>query len=319
MRIAFAGTPAFAATALQALVGARFDIALVLTQPDRPSGRGLRELPGAVKQLAMQHGLSVEQPPSLRSDEVLARLRASAAQVLVVAAYGLILPPAVLDLFPIGCVNIHASVLPRWRGAAPIQRAILAGDRETGISIMRMERGLDTGPVYLARPAPILPDDTAASLHDRLAMLGAVCIVEALPGIVQGLLVPVAQSSDGITYADKIAKPEAAIDWARDALEVDRQIRAFNPFPGATSMLDGAAIKLQDAHVLIAACAHKMAAGSILDVKNEGIDVAIGDGTLRITRLQKAGGKALPVVDFLRGFEVKPGMRFTAPLEAKPQ
>jgi methionyl-tRNA formyltransferase len=307
MRIAFAGTPAFAATALQALVGARFDIALVLTQPDRPSGRGLRELPGAVKQLAMQQGLSVEQPPSLRGDEVLARLRDSAAQVLVVAAYGLILPPTVLDLFPIGCVNIHASVLPRWRGAAPIQRAILAGDSETGISIMRMERGLDTGPVYLTRSAPILPDDTAASLHDRLAILGAACIVEALPGIAQGLLVPVAQSSDGITYADKIAKPEAAIDWARDAIEVDRQIRAFNPFPGAFSRLGDAPVKIWRAHAVDRG---QGVPGQILRSDADGIDVACGTGVVKITELQKAGGKRLSADQFLRGSSVLPGQRF---------
>jgi methionyl-tRNA formyltransferase len=173
MRIAFAGTPAFAAAALQALVDARFDVALVLTQPDRPAGRGLRQSPSAVKQLALHHGLTVAQPPTLRGEETLLQLRASAAQAMVVAAYGLILPATVLDLFPAGCINIHASLLPRWRGAAPIQRAILAGDPETGISIMRMEQGLDTGPVYLARAIPILPDDSAGSLQDRLAALGA--------------------------------------------------------------------------------------------------------------------------------------------------
>jgi methionyl-tRNA formyltransferase len=307
MRIAFAGTPAFAAVALQALVDARFDVALVLTQPDRPAGRGLRQSPSAVKQLAMQHGLTVAQPPALRSAETLAQLRASAAQALVVAAYGLILPATVLDIFPAGCINIHASLLPRWRGAAPIQRAILAGDRETGISIMRMEQGLDTGPVYLARAIPILPDDSAGSLHDRLAALGARCIVEALRQIEQGMIAPVPQPTEGITYAHKIAKTEAAIDWQREAVEVDRQVRAFNPFPGAFSLLGGEAVKIWRA------CASDHGQGipgEILRSGASGIDVACGRGMLRIAELQKAGGKRLSAAEFLRGSPPAPGERF---------
>jgi len=307
MRIAFAGTPAFAAAALQALVEARFDVALVLTQPDRPAGRGLRQSSSAVKQLALRHGLTVAQPPTLRSEETLSQLRVSAAQALVVAAYGLILPVTVLDLFPAGCINIHASLLPRWRGAAPIQRAILAGDRETGISIMRMEQGLDTGPVYLARAIPILSDDSAGSLHDRLAFLGARCIVEALPQIEQGVLTPDPQPTEGITYAHKIAKSEAAINWRREAVEVDRQVRAFNPFPGASSLLRSEPIKIWRA---CASVHGKGNPGEILRISPDGIEVACGGGMLKITELQKAGGKRLSAADFVRGSVPVPGERF---------
>src|SRR4051812_13443669 len=237
MRVVFAGTPAFAASALQALIDADFDVALVLTQPDRPAGRGLRTSFSAVKQLALQHGLRIDQPSSLRGEEFLAGLRTSGAQAMVVAAYGLILPAVMLGLFPIGCINIHASLLPRWRGAAPVQRAILAADRETGISIMRMDQGLDTGPVYLAQGLQILPNDTAGSLHDRLASLGVRCIVDALPKIQRGVLVPVPQTSDGVTYAQKISKQEAMIDWRCEPSAIDRQVRAFSPAPGAYSRL----------------------------------------------------------------------------------
>ena len=307
MRIVFAGTPAFAAVVLQALVDARFEVALVLTQPDRAAGRGLRESPSAVKQLALLHSLSVAQPPTLRNEAILAQLRSAGGQALVVAAYGLILPPPVLNVFPAGCINVHASLLPRWRGAAPIQRAILAGDRETGISIMRMEQGLDTGPVYFTRTIEILPDDSAGSLHDRLAALGARCIVEALPQIGDGTLAPVPQPSDGITYARKITKAEAAIDWKRDSLEVDRQVRAFNPFPGAFSQLGNEPVKIWRR---FASAAGQGAPGEILDRGPDGIDVACRRGALRITELQKAGGKRLSAAAFLRGFSPMPGEHF---------
>jgi methionyl-tRNA formyltransferase len=307
MRIVFAGTPAFAAAALQALVDARFDVVLVLTQPDRPAGRGLRASPSAVKQLALHHGLTVAQPQTLRNEEIFAQLRSTAAQAMVVAAYGLILPSDILDLFPAGCINIHASLLPRWRGAAPIQRAILAGDRETGISIMRMEQGLDTGPVYLTRTIPILPDDSAGSLHDRLAVLGALCIVQALPQIAKGALAPAPQPTDGITYAHKITKPEAAIDWQRDSLEVDRQVRAFNPFPGAFSLLRNEPVKIWRG---FASARGQGAPGEILGCGPDGIDVACGKGMLKITELQKAGGRRLTVAEFLRGLSPVPGERF---------
>ena len=309
MRIVFAGTPAFAAVALQALVDARFDVVLVLTQPDRPAGRGLREWPSEVKQLALRRGLPLAQPPTLRGEEIMAQLRSTAAQAMVVAAYGLILPGAILDLFPAGCINIHASLLPRWRGAAPIQRAILAGDRETGISIMRMEQGLDTGPVYLTRTIPILPDDDAGSLHDRLAALGASSIVDALPQIADGTLAPAPQPGKGITYAHKITKLEAAIDWQRDALEVDRQVRAFNPFPGAFSLLRREPVKIWHG---VAIAGGQGVAGEILSCGPHGIDVACGNGTLKITELQKAGGRRLPAAEFLRGLSLEPGERFAS-------
>ncbi|MBC8007642.1 MAG: methionyl-tRNA formyltransferase [Prolixibacteraceae bacterium] len=307
MRIVFAGTPAFAAVALRALIDAHFDVVLVLTQPDRPAGRGLRELPGAVKQLASHHGLPLLQAQALRDDTILAQLRSTSAHAMIVAAYGLILPPAVLDLFPAGCINIHASLLPRWRGAAPIQRSILEGDCETGISIMRMEQGLDTGPVYLARPTPILPDDSAGSLHERLAQLGAQCIVQVLRQIDDGAPAPTPQATDGITYAHKISKLEAAIQWQRDSVELDRQVRAFNPFPGAFSLLRNTPIKIWRG---VARTDGHGAPGEILAYGKDGIDVACGKGMLRITELQKAGGRRLSGAEFLRGLSPQPGERF---------
>jgi methionyl-tRNA formyltransferase len=309
MRIAFAGTPAFAAAALQSLIDSRFDVALVLTQPDRAAGRGLREAPGAVKQLALRHGLAIAQPQTLGSEEIQAQLRSTSAQIMVVAAYGLILPVAVLNLFSAGCINIHASLLPRWRGAAPIQRAILAGDNETGISIMRMEQGLDTGPVYSSRTTAILPEDSAASLHDRLAGLAARCIVEVLPRIVDGTLVAMPQATDGVTYAQKITKSEAAIDWQRNALDVDRQIRAFNPVPGAYSLLRNQPLKIWRASPSAAA---RGIPGEILGCGADGIVVACGTGTLKITELQKAGGRRMSAGEFQRGLALVPGERFAS-------
>ena len=307
MRVVFAGTPVFAASALQALIDAHFDVALVLTRPDRPAGRGLRTSFSAVKQLALEHGLTVDQPASLRNEELLARLRTSRARAMVVAAYGLILPDVVLGLFPLGCINIHASLLPRWRGAAPIQRAILGGDRETGISIMRMDQGLDTGPVYLAQAERILPDDTAGSLHDRLALLGARCIVDALPKIEQGVLAPVPQASEGVTYAQKITKQDAMIDWRRDASAVDLQVRAFNPVPGAYSGLGHAMVKIWRVRPSEDGEADP---GLILRASKDGIDVACGRGTVKILELQHAGGKRLLASEFARGAAPLVGQRF---------
>ncbi len=309
MRIVFAGTPAFAASALQALIGAGHEIALVLTRPDRPAGRGLRLAASEVKQLAEQARLPLLQPQRLKDVQLQSRLHAAGAQAMVVAAYGLILPRAVLDLFPAGCINIHASLLPRWRGAAPIQRAILAGDSETGISIMRMEEGLDSGPVYLMRPIPIAAEDTAGTVHDKLAALGARCIVEALPAIAEGTLKAVPQSEAGATYAHKIAKDEAAIDWRREAVEVDRQVRAFNPFPGAYSTLHDGPLKVWRATVVPGSPAPP---GTILRADAQGIVVACGNGALRATELQRAGGKRLAAMDFLRGLPLAAGERFGA-------
>ena len=307
MRIVFAGTPALAATALQALIDARFDIALVLTQPDRAAGRGLHLSASAVKQQAARHGLQIAQPPSLRSEAVVASLRASNAQAMIVAAYGLILPPGVLEVFPGGCVNIHASLLPRWRGAAPIQRALLAGDCETGISIMRMEQGLDTGPVYFSRTLPILADDSAGSLEGRLAALGAQCIVETLPRIAEGTLAALPQPNEGVTYAHKISKQEAVIDWKHDASAIERQVRAFNPAPGASSALGNELIKIWHAR---AGDEGAGTPGEILHFAADGIEVACGTGTLKIMELQKAGARRMSATDFMRGFPRAPGARF---------
>ena len=307
MRIVFAGTPAFAAHALQALIEAGHEIALVLTRPDRPAGRGLKLAAGEVKQLAEQARLPLLQPQTLKDAQLQAHLHAAGAHAMVVAAYGRILPRAVLELFPAGCINIHASLLPRWRGAAPIQRAILAGDKETGIAIMRMEEGLDTGPVYQTRRIPIAVEDTAGTLHDKLASLGALCIVETLPAIADGTLRAVPQSEDGATYAPKITKDEAAIDWRRKAVEVDRQLRAFNPFPGAYSTLRGEPLKVWRATIVPGSPASP---GTILRADAQGIVVACGNGALRATELQRAGGKRLAAAGFLQGLSLAAGERF---------
>ena len=321
MKVIFAGTPEFARVALEKLHAAGFDVALVLTQPDRPAGRGLRLQASPVKQWAQAHHIAVAQPRSLRLDgkypddakAANAAINAVQADVMVVAAYGLILPQWVLDMPRLGCLNVHASLLPRWRGAAPIHRAIEAGDLDTGITIMQMDAGLDTGDMLLVEKQAIAPNDTTPTLHDKLAALGGRLIVEALEIAACGGLKPVKQPLEGITYAHKIDKAEAHIDWTQSAAVIERRIRAFNPFPGASSTLGGEVVKLQDAHVLGAASAHNVSAGGIFGVGNEGLDVATGDGALRITRLQKAGGKPMAVADFLRGADVQPGMAFSPP------
>ena len=318
MRVVFAGTPEFARVALEKLHAAGFDIALVLTQPDRPAGRGLKLQASPVKQWAQAHNMPLAQPRSLRLDgkfpddaaAAKAAIDAAQADVMVVAAYGLILPQWVLDTPRLGCLNIHASLLPRWRGAAPIHRAIEAGDAQTGITIMQMDAGLDTGDMLLTGVQTIAPDDTTPSLHDKLAALGGQLIVEALQTLVCSGLKPRKQPLDGISYAHKIDKQEAPIDWQQSAAVIERRIRAFNPFPGASSVLNGEVLKLQTAHISGAARAREITASAILSVQKEGIDVATGDGVLRITRLQKAGGKPMDVADFLRGFDVQPGMMF---------
>jgi methionyl-tRNA formyltransferase len=302
MKLIFAGTPEFAAQALQAILTAGHQVALVLTQPDRPAGRGMALHASPVKQLALAAGIEVFQPPTLKDAAVQERLNALGADVMVVAAYGLILPPAVLALPHLGCLNIHASLLPRWRGAAPIQRAILAGDPETGVCIMQMEAGLDTGPVLHSAALPIGVDDSAASLHDKLAMLGGRLIVEALARLP---LPATAQAAAGVTYAAKIDKAEAALDWRLPAVQLSRQVRAFNPFPGAASSLDGIQIKVWRGEVVAASGEP----GVVLAVDKQGIVVACGAGALRLTELQKAGGKRLPVAQFLAGTPVRVGSR----------
>ena len=306
MKLIFAGTPEFAAQALAAINDAGHEIALVLTQPDRPAGRGMALQPSPVKKLALERNIEVFQPLSLKDSEAQARLAALHADVMVVAAYGLILPQAVLDLPRFGCLNIHASLLPRWRGAAPIQRALLAGDAETGVCIMQMEAGLDTGPVMLRRAFPIEATDTTASLHDRLATLGADLIVEALAALPMAAEV---QAVDGVNYAHKIEKSEAVVDWRKSAGELDRHLRAFNPFPGAQAMFKGQTIKLWQAVPVSA----QGKIGQVLAVDRNKIVVACGEGALAISELQKAGGKRLPVQQFLAGNPLQPGDCFDLP------
>lgn len=300
LRVIFAGTPEFAAHALEALIAAGHDIPLVLTQPDRPAGRGMQLHPSAVKKVALAHGIEVFQPEKLRDPATHAPLQAVGADVMVVAAYGLILPQAVLDIPRRGCLNIHASLLPRWRGAAPIHRAIEAGDAETGVTIMQMEAGLDTGPMLLAESLRVGADETTGELHDRLAAQGARLIVDALSRL-DGLK-PIAQPDVGVTYASKISKAEAQLEWTAPADELARKIRAFNPFPGASLTLAGHAVKVWRATL----CAGAGAAGSVLSNSDGGIVVACGTGAsgagaLRILELQKPGGRRLTSADFLRG------------------
>ncbi|HEY0294202.1 MAG TPA: methionyl-tRNA formyltransferase [Bordetella sp.] len=308
MRLVFAGTPDFSRIALQALLAAGHDIPLVLTQPDRPAGRGLKLTPSPVKQAALEAGIEVAQPRSLRLDgkypdeagaarDLLERI---APDVMVVAAYGLILPAWTLRLPRLGCLNIHASLLPRWRGAAPIQRAIEAGDAETGVTIMQMDEGLDTGDMLLERVVPIGAQQTAAELHDALADAGGRAIVEALAAL--PALAPRRQPEAGATYAAKLDKAEAALDCTQPAPLLARRVRAFNPVPGATLRLPGLAepVKVWKAQALPGGAG---APGSVLDATERGIDIATGEGVLRLLELQKAGGKRQPVDVFVRGWQ----------------
>ncbi|MFO1362762.1 MAG: methionyl-tRNA formyltransferase [Burkholderiales bacterium] len=318
MRVIFAGTPAFAVPALHALAAARHDLVLVLTQPDRPAGRGLRMVVGPVKEAAQQRGIVVHQPATLKDPSALVRLADAHADVMVVAAYGLILPQAALDCPRYGALNIHASLLPRWRGAAPVQRALLAGDAQTGICIMQMDAGLDTGPVVLSEAMPIAPEDTAGALERKLADLGARLIVAALADLARGALRPTPQYLEGVTYAHKIGKAEARIDWTRPAPEIDRQVRAFNPSPGAVARLRDEDIKVWSAAPLPASGAPP---GTILRVETSGIDVACGAGALRLRELQRPGGRRLAVAAFLRGRALAPGDAFAvaAPIASSPR
>ncbi len=305
MRLIFAGTPEFAQQALSALHAAGHDIALVLTQPDRPAGRGLQLQASAVKQLALAHQWPVAQPRSLRLDgkypedarAAQAAIAQAQAQAMVVAAYGLILPQWTLAAMPLGCLNIHASLLPRWRGAAPIHRAIEAGDTQTGVCIMQMDTGLDTGGVLLRRAVPIDPSDTTARLHERLASLGAQAMVDVLAMPQPWQAEP--QSEQGITYAAKIEKTEALIDWTQAAALLARRIRAFDPFPGAHTLWQGQSLKLWSAVALDTPSTAPP--GQVVQASPQGLDVATGAGVLRVLQLQKPGGKRLGVADFLRG------------------
>jgi methionyl-tRNA formyltransferase len=298
LRIIFAGTPDFSVPCLQALLEAGHDVVAVYTQPDRPAGRGRKLSPSPVKQAAMALGLPVVQPPTLRDEMAMASLGAFGADLMVVVAYGLLLPQGVLDAPRLGCVNVHASVLPRWRGAAPIQRAILAGDAESGVTIMRMEAGLDTGPMYLIRHLTLDPRETGGSLHDKLARLGATALVEVLPGIASGTRVPVAQDDSLSNYAYKLAKAEAEVDWSQPAAMIDRLIRAFDPWPVAHTQLDGASLRLWGCE-LTDLSASGAAPGQIIGASKAGIEVATGSGVLRLTRLQPPGKRPMSAAEFL--------------------
>jgi methionyl-tRNA formyltransferase len=361
VRIIFAGTPEFARVALERLYASGHTIALVLTQPDRPAGRGMKLHASAVKQFALDHGIPVAQPRSLRLDgkypqdaaEARQAIADAQADVMVVAAYGLILPQWVLeDMAPtlpaargalppegefaplggpaalmqrakLGCLNIHGSLLPRWRGAAPIHRAIEAGDAETGVTIMQMDAGLDTGDMLLMHSLPIVATDTTGTLHDRMADLGGKLIVMALDLAAAGRLKPIRQPEDGVTYAHKIEKHEAAIDWHQSAEQIVRRVRAFNPFPGASATLNGEVIKVWGARVADTGedgagepAAVPESTGAILAVALDGIDVVAMHSVVTLTELQRPGGKRLAVADFVRGFGLQAGMRFDLPAAA---
>jgi methionyl-tRNA formyltransferase len=293
LRLVFAGTPEFAAEHLKALLDTPHQIVAVYTQPDRPAGRGQKLMPSPVKQLAVEHGIPVLQPPTLRDPAAQAELKALGADLMVVVAYGLILPQVVLDTPRLGCINSHASLLPRWRGAAPIQRAVQAGDAESGVTVMQMEAGLDTGPMLLKVTTPISASDTGGSLHDRLAQLGPQAVLLAIEGLAAGTLKGEMQDDALANYAHKLNKDEARIDWSRPAVELERLVRAFNPWPICHSSLDGEPLK-----VLAAALGEgKGAPGQILAASKDGLTVACGEGALLLTRLQLPGGKPLNFAD----------------------
>ena len=306
-RVGFAGTPPFAAAALSALLSDGFDVTLVLTRPDAPKGRGLRVSPNAVTAVAQERGIRVLQPARLKDDGECAALIAHDLDVLVVAAYGLILPARLLSWPRYGCINIHASLLPRWRGAAPIQRALLAGDARTGVSIMQMDPGLDTGPVIMERGLDIGPRENAATLHDKLAVAGSEAIVAALVRLrAEGRLDARAQPAEGASYAAKIDRKEALIDWSGSAISIDRQIRAFNPAPGAQTLLDGEVLKIWDAQPVTGRFG---APGTLAHADGSGIIVACGDGALVVRELQRAGARRMPVGAFVAGHPLAPDTR----------
>jgi methionyl-tRNA formyltransferase len=284
--------------ALEALVRSSHRVVAVYTQPDRPAGRGQQLAASAVKQCAVRHGLPVEQPATLREPAAVERLQRWSPDVMIVAAYGLLLPQSILQTPRLGCINIHASLLPRWRGAAPIQRAIAAGDAQSGVTIMQMEPGLDTGPMLLTRAVPIEARETAASLHDRLATLGADALLDALEEVAQGTAQPRPQPADGVTYATKLRKEEAAIDWSQPAAQIDRQIRAFDPWPVAETRLHGQQLRVWQA--LPVDSTMSRAPGEVLATGAAGIDVSTGKGVLRLTRVQSAGRKAMSAAEFLK-------------------
>ena len=298
LRLVFAGTPEFSVPCFEACRASGAELVAVYTQPDRPAGRGRKLTPSPVKQAALAAGVAVEQPASLKSAGAQQSLAAWRPDLLVVVAYGLILPSKVLAIPRLGCWNVHASLLPRWRGAAPIQRAIFAGDEESGVDLMQMEAGLDTGPVMLQRRTPIRRDDTGGSLHDRLAALGAEVLAEGLRRTLEGeSLVATPQAEEGVTYAHNLDKAEAALDFRRSAIELDRQVRAFDPWPVAEGVIAGEALRIRAAHAI--ARDHRAEPGQILAAGRDGIEVACGQGVLRITAVQRAGGKQVSAADYV--------------------
>lgn len=302
MRIVFAGTPDFAAQHLAALIAAdNLDVVAVYTQPDRPAGRGKKLQPSAVKSLALEHNLAVEQPVNFKADEAVATLAAYNADIMVVVAYGLLLPQVVLDTPRLGCINVHGSLLPRWRGAAPIQRSIWAGDTITGVTIMQMDAGLDTGPMLSKVELAIAADDTSASIYNKLAALGPTALVDALHKLANGELTGEAQNDSEATYAKKLSKEEAAIDWHTDAEFIERCIRAFNPWPGTEFYCGDQRIKVWQAQVLANTDNSSAAPGTVIAASKDGIDIQCGSGVLRLLSLQTPGKKPMPCQDILNG------------------
>ncbi len=302
MGILFAGTPDFAVPPLEALLQAGLPVVGVLTQPDRPAGRGRRVRPSPVKRLATARGLPVYQPRTLKDPEAQAEIRRLRPDLMIVAAYGLLLPPEVLSLPALGGVNIHASLLPRWRGAAPIQRALLAGDQETGITIMQMDEGLDTGQILLQHRCPMAPGDTAGALHDRLAALGARAILDYLDRVAAGDLAPQAQDEGAATYAAKIDKAEAEMDWGQSSVALERAVRAFNPWPVAHTRFEGRPLRIWEARALPGG--RQGPPGTVLGQSAEGVDVATGDGVLRLVTVQRPGGRAMPATAFVNAHDM---------------
>ena len=302
LNVIFAGTPEFAAVALQALIDSPHQVVAAYTQPDRPAGRGRKLTASPVKQLAQAHGIPVYQPERLKGAAEQQQLRELGADIMVVVAYGLILPKAVLDTPRLGCINIHASLLPRWRGAAPIQRAILAGDEMSGVTIMQMDVGLDTGAMLITETTPISRDDSASTLHDRLAEIGARTVITALAQLQHGTATPVTQNEAETCYAQKLSKEEALLTWARPAIELERQIRAFNPWPVAQSHYEGEVVRIWQARALAGEEGkndHGLSPGSVVSATKAGIDVATSDGLLRLEQAQLPGGRPLAAVDLL--------------------
>ena len=309
MKIIFAGTPEFAAVSLDRLVQSGFEVPLVITQPDRRAGRGMGLSQSAVKQLAIKHCLDVYQPETLKSNDVFQKIVSCSADIMVVVAYGQLVPKSLLNAFPFGCVNVHASILPRWRGAAPIHRALMAGDDETGVCIMQLEEGLDTGPVYRMEKIQIESTDTTGLLHDKLAELGARALVETLSDTTN-LDSPRSQSTEGATYAKKITKDDSVVNWTQNCQEIDRLVRALNPYPGAMTNLQNNSVKIWAAQPIPSSGEITMRPGLVLEINERGILVACGEGTLLLTSLQRQGGRRMSAAEFAAGQRTEVGQSF---------